>query len=180
MDDQTLETSPQNLDELLELLAQESREISFRALDRLLGDKGGVSAVQWRRIAACSASWMGRWESAWMFSPAYAPDETAVSEYEGWRRIWSESCTILVEHSPELQTELATEQRLQSLQHTRRRREAYNRTKPGESISSILYSQTAYVINKLGFNAKAVQLYARHLYPCGSVGRASACGKQAG
>jgi len=177
MDDQTVHSTPQDLDGLLELLDRDSQEISFRALERLLDDKGAVSTEQWRRIAACCANRMGRWESAWMFSPAYAPDETAVSEYEGWRRIWNESVAMLVEHSPELQTELATEQRLQSLKHTRMRRDAFNRTKPGESLSSILYSQTAYVINKLGFNAKAVQLYAKHLYPCGTVGRASACGK---
>lgn len=177
MDEQLLHVSAQDLDGLLELLDQESQEISFRMLERLLGDRGSVIAGQWRKIAAISSNRMGRWESAWMFSPAYAPDETAVSEYEGWRRIWSDSVEILVEQSPELQTELITEQRIQSLRHTRKRREAYNRTKPGESLSSILYSQIAYVINKLGFNAKAVQFYAKHLYPCGTVGRTSACGK---
>jgi len=177
MDEQTHQSSPLDLDGLLDLLGQESQEISFRALDQLLGDRGAVSAEQWRRIASCSASRMGRWESAWMFSPVCAPDETAVAEFEGWRRIWSESCAVLVEQSPELKAELSTEQRQQSLRHTRRRRDAYNSTKPGESMSSILYSQIAYVVNKLGFNDRAVKLYAKHLYPYGTVGRSSACGK---
>jgi len=176
MEEQLTAVPALNLDELLDTLGKNSPDISFQAVASLLGSREAVTAAQWRRIAACSADYMGRWESAWMFSPAYAPDETAVSEYEGWRSVWNESVATLLEKSPELQAELATEQRLQSLNHTRRRREAYNRTKPGESLSSILYSQIAYVINKLGFSAKAVQLYAKHLYPPGTVGRTSACG----
>lgn len=175
--EQPQNASAQDLDALLDMLGQESQDISFHALEQLLDDRGAVSAGQWRRIASCSASRMGGWESAWMFSPALAPDETAVAEFEGWRRIWNGSCEVLLEQSPELQAELATEQRQQSLRHTRMRRDAYNRTKPGESLSSILYSQAAYVINKLGFNSKAIQLYIKHLYPYGTVGRTSACCK---
>jgi hypothetical protein len=177
MDDQAVHSLPQSLCELLDLLDTESQEISFWALKQLLGDKAAVSAEQWRRVASCSACWMGRWESAWMFSPALAPDETAVAEFEGWRQIWNGSRDVLLEQSPELQAELTTEQRLQSLRHTRLQRDEYNRSKPGESLSSILYSQTAYVLNKLGFNTKAIQLYIKHLYPYGTVGRTSACGK---
>lgn len=176
MEEQISESATNQLVIRLEQHVSEQQGVSYRDYDQILVNHAVEESERLQKIYDLICWQLGFWESQWMFSPANAPDTEAAAEYEGWRGYWFECYETLLARDPEQQAQLLGKQRLNSLNQTRKRRAEFNSRSVSDRIGTILLSQAAYVVNKVGMNDSAVKMYARCLYPSGTVGRTSACG----
>ncbi len=113
----------------------------------------------------------GYWMSNWHFSPETSPDMGAKVQSEGWKLLCQAFLSTLTENAPGAREELQHQLNLIAMRHCLQKRVDYNETKFVEKIHTHLLSKTAILLNKMGFNNIASNMYTKSLYPKDTVGR---------
>ena len=158
----------------MERLTTEAAAISHTEIATALESvpENDFTVAEWYKLTDFALDQIGKWQVKWLFSPAQTPDTVAQTEAEAWERLWDVFSKALVEQVPEVEVELHEKKRLsipQQLMRQKVQQESGNR--PAMFASSVT-SRLAIVLNSLGCKSIAHRLYARALFPSGSVGRA--------
>jgi hypothetical protein len=126
----------------------------------------------WKEVVDFASDQCARWQAQWLFSPAASPDTTAAQEFESWRQLYATCSAALVERVPDVKEHLGRQHSLTALQHALQLQIEHTKGRPIRRLSSAILSRTAILLRRVGMSDFAERLYARALYPEGTVGRA--------
>jgi hypothetical protein len=173
MADEPSPTSDNDLMARLELLTSEGHGVSCRDFECMItkDEHTSMTLSELRNLFEFACDQLGHWETEWLFSFADSPNSVANTEREGWTVLRRAFFDLLVREIPDLRESLDSLQRRILLQHSLERRVEYNEGKPWRQISSIVMSKVSFLFDSLGFRRIAFDLYARALYPKGTVAR---------
>jgi len=157
----------------LELLAKQSKGVSCQDFERLIKEDGNssISVSELHKVFDFACDHFGFWEAEWSFSFADSPDNVAKMEREGWEILCHALFDSLVEKIPDARETLEGLRGRSLLLHAMRRRLEYNEGKTFKKLTGVLLSKMSFVFNRLGFRRIAESLYARALYPKGTIAR---------
>jgi hypothetical protein len=151
-------------------LSKGNEGLSYRDFQNSLREMGDCSVQQLKEVVSFAYDQLGFWDAEWMFSSAHMPNEIAAAESEGWRQLCRICTDKLVKNVPEVRGQLEKQESYASLKHTIKRRVDYNKTRPFSRLAESVISPISFGLDKLGFKGIALQLYARSMYPRGTVG----------
>jgi hypothetical protein len=171
MDDNLDDSKESNFIQRMEGLSKQNRSVSHRDFERLIKEGGNLTLQETKQVFYFASEQLAFWEAEWFYSPAHSPNTTAQEEIEGWHLIYKAISNTLVEKVPQIRGELEKLHTRTLLRHSIERTVAYNKTRPLLRISENIFSSLSFALDKLGFQRAAKQLYARSLYPKGTVGR---------
>jgi hypothetical protein len=106
-----------------------------------------------------------------LFSAAASPDTEAAREFEGWRQVYATCSEAMVERLPEVREDIERRHRMVALQCALELQQRYVKERPIQRLCSAILSQSAIILHRVGIGVFAERLYARALYPNGTVGR---------
>jgi hypothetical protein len=157
----------------LEQLTGESKGLSSREFLRLMKEDGNTSipTSQLSKGYRFAYDQLAFWQAEWSFSRADSPDSVAKIEVECWEILCRSFFDSLVEIIPDQQEKIEGLQGKILLHHAMRRRLEYNEGKTFRNLTARLLSEISFVFNRLGLSSIARNLYARALYPKGTVAR---------
>jgi hypothetical protein len=168
---------PDGKSELLERITSPSKEVhgaTYQDFERVFKEsaKEDISVDDWRKITRFTSDQLGFWETEWLFSQAYSPNMQAKSEMDGWKMI-CEACLAELKNKIAAAADMIEEQHdLAVLKYSIKRAVDYNESKPSRKFKANVRSSILVKLDEIGLRRFASRLYARALYPKGTVGRA--------
>jgi len=164
------DTSPEaDLLEKVRRLSARATEIPYGDLEHLLrGEWKQLPVKGWAEIVTLASDQAARWLTLWLFSPAERPDRRAAEENKRWEAAYVAYSKALFEKVPAVRDDINKQHKLLVAQHAVSRRLAQHK---GHFPPGIL-SQAAIWCGRIGLERLSSNLYARALYPKGSIGRA--------
>lgn len=129
--------------------------------------------TEWHQIVEFAADQSGRWQVAWLFSRASAPDVSAKTESELWGKAWQMAVDTLAAHMPDEDAipTLTTVRRLLAVEHALKARLESLEGRPVASAAVRALSHIAIGLSRIGMTSIGARLYTVSLYPPASVGR---------
>ena len=171
-----LSDSPQTelFTRLRDLSSSNSRlpHMEFQRLLEATPEARELSLPHWKEVVDFASDQCARWQAQWLFSAAASPDTTAAQEFEGWRQLYATCSAALVEHVPDIREQICHKHSLTALQHALQQQLEHTKGRPIRRLCSAILSGTAILLRRVGMCHFAERLYARALYPEGTVGRA--------
>ncbi len=175
MDDLKLPESKSEFLDRVTSLSKEGHGVHYQDFERVFREsaKEDIPVDGWRKITSFTSDQRGFWEAEWLFSQAYSPNMMAKSEMNGWKII-CEACLDELKNKISEAAYMIEEQRnLAVLKYSLKRAVAYNESKLSRKIRANVRSSLLIKLDEIGLRRVAARLYARTLYPKGTVGRAS-------
>jgi hypothetical protein len=169
MDDLKLPELKNALLDLATSLSKERHGVPYRDFERVFREstKEDITVDGWRKITGFTSDQLGFWESAWLFSRAHSPNLQAKSEMQGWKTV----CELKNKIS-EAADMIEEQHDLAVLKYSIKRAADYNESKPSRRFTAHVRSSLLIKLDEIGLRRVASRLYARALYPKGTVGRA--------
>ncbi len=130
-----------------------------------------ITPSDMNKVVKMASEQVGYWEAEYMFSRADTPNAAAAAESAGWKNTWSACAETLINLAPELRDKLDEQQRMVALHYHLSRRVEYNSTRPFARVASYVFSYASFALKRIGLRSLAQAIYARGLYPAGTVGR---------
>ncbi|MFI4922595.1 MAG: hypothetical protein ACHP6J_02645 [Burkholderiales bacterium] len=130
-----------------------------------------VTAAEWYKLVDFAVDQIGQWQVKWLFSSAQAPDTIAQTEADAWERLRDVFSKALVEIVPGIEGELRHKKDLVIAQRLLEWKVQQDHGGRASKLASSVMSRLAITLNRFGCKGIAQRLYAKALYPPGTVGR---------
>ncbi|MBI4824820.1 MAG: hypothetical protein HY807_00145 [Nitrospirae bacterium] len=171
MSEQTGSNSERDTLTQLQSLSNSNRGITIEEIAPFLKSlPENISMPVLHALINLGSNQVGIWKSQWLFSFANSPNTTAKAESERWSNVRDKWLDLLSELAPDLRELLQRQNKLTEFGHHLTRSLDYNKTKPFKRITSSILSYLSMFMGKLGFDKIGERLYARALFPKGTVG----------
>jgi hypothetical protein len=175
MDDLKLPELKSELLDRVSSLSKKGHGVHYEDFERVFSEsaKEDVPVDGWRKITSFASDQLGFWEAEWLFSWEYSPNTKAKSEMHGWKIICEACLSELKNKISEAPDMIEEQHELAVLKYSIKRAVDYSESKPSRKFKANVRSAILIKLDKIGFSGVASRLYARALYPKGTVGRAS-------
>jgi hypothetical protein len=155
----------------LESLAHSEELVSCRDFRARLRELGDVNASELDTVVAFSEDQFCRWHVQWLFSPASAPDQTALAERNSWQNLYVALSGLLAQAVSGAQELIARRCDALLVKYVLTAKSRYDQTAPGRQTPSAVLSSLAHGLNAVGLRAIAERTVSSATFPPGTVGR---------